>query len=60
MEVFGDRDEASDADYAEVDPTRRYMRVRYFWLILIDLSSTLICLIHVKLSMVHDMSMLVC
>lgn len=26
MEVFGDRDEASDADYAEVDPTRRYMR----------------------------------
>ncbi|CAM0944715.1 unnamed protein product [Alopecurus aequalis] len=26
MEVFGDRDEAADAEYAEVDPTRRYMR----------------------------------
>jgi hypothetical protein len=27
MEVFGDRDEAADAEYVEVDPTGRYMRV---------------------------------
>lgn len=26
MEVFGDRDEAADAEYVEVDPTGRYMR----------------------------------
>ncbi|KAL5207638.1 hypothetical protein ABZP36_032073 [Zizania latifolia] len=26
MEVFGDRDEVVDAEYAEVDPTRRYIR----------------------------------
>uniref|UniRef100_A0ACD5ZK88 Uncharacterized protein n=1 Tax=Avena sativa TaxID=4498 RepID=A0ACD5ZK88_AVESA len=26
MEVFGDRDEPADAEYVEVDPTRRYMR----------------------------------
>lgn len=26
MEVFGDRDDPADAEYAEVDPTRRYMR----------------------------------
>lgn len=30
MEVFGDGDEVLDAEYAEVDPTGRYMRVSSF------------------------------
>jgi hypothetical protein len=48
MEVFGDRADAADAEYAEVDPTRRYMRVCFPLVIyfLIDLACTLIYLIY--------------
>lgn len=48
MEVFGDRDEPTDPEYIEVDPTGRYMRVSFrlvIYFLMIDLAWTLICFI---------------